>query len=489
MRLPFIYILLPYILLIIIIENKLLSPNIIICSFYIISIILIYISIKFEKVRIIIFIFIISLYKLYSNYNLEKGDINIALPEREVTIEVIFNKKKMIKGDIYYIGIIKDININKNYLNNLTIHSKLTNFDKTDLTGKNLVIKGLLSYLNKNGYQDLVINRCIILFIKEKISIIDNIIIPLRKYITNTLDKSSKLNPNLVHFQNGIFLGKTENISKGDYDVFKFSGTLHLFAVSGLHIGFIYVIFKKLFSYIFKQGLAVEILVTFMLILYLYLVNHPPSAVRALLMINSWQVSQIIFKKKNSISSLFLSCFVVLFWDPGSIMEIGFQLSYTVVLSILIIRLNLREKEKIRSTKIKDSLIITYAAFCGSFLLIFDYFQIIVPGSIFINILVVPFVFIVINCIFINLIFTTEILNYIIYFNYKSIIFITNSLSYNGLTFFQFENHVPLHNISHILYPLSLFIFFSRFNQFLPRYLSYVLIPIIIWGGVTLIFI
>ena len=268
MRLPFIYILLPYILIIIIIENKLLSPYIIICSFYIISIILIYISIKFEKVRIIIFIFIISLYKLYSNYNLEKEDINITLPEREVTIEVVFNKKKMIRGDIHYIGIIKDININKNYLNNLTIHSKLINFDKTDLTGKNLVIKGLLSYLNKNGYQDLVINRCKVLIVKEKISIIDNIIIPLRKYITNTLDKSSKLNPDLVHFQNGIFLGKTESISKGDYDVFKFSGTLHLFAVSGLHIGFIYVIFKKLFSYIFKQGLAIEILVTFMLILF-----------------------------------------------------------------------------------------------------------------------------------------------------------------------------------------------------------------------------
>jgi competence protein ComEC len=489
MRLPFINILLPYVIIILIIENKLLSPNTILCLFYIISLVLIFVSIKFERARIIVFLFVISLYNLFLIYNLDKEEINVTLPEREVTVEVIFNKKKMISGDIYYVGLIKDININKKYLNELIIHSKLINFDETDLINKNVVIKGLLSYLNQNGYQELVISRCRILFKKEKKSIIDNIIIPLRKYIINTLDKSSNINPDLVHFQNGIFLGKTENISEGVYNVFKFSGTLHLFAVSGLHIGFIYVIFKKVFSYIFEQRITIEVLITIILILYLYLVNHPPSAVRALLMINSWQVSQIIFKKKNSISSLILSCFVVLLWDPGSIMEIGFQLSYTVVLSILIIRLNLRKKEKKQNSKIKDSLIISYAAFCGSFLLIFDYFQIIVPGSIFINILLIPFIFIVINCIFINLIFTTEFLNYVIYFNYKSIILITNSLSYSGLTFFQFDDHVPLHNISHIMYPISLFIFFSRFNRFLPRYFSYVLIPIIIWGGVTLIFI
>ena len=489
MRLPLIKILIPYIFVILTIENKLFPPNIIINLFFIFSFVLLLIYIKFESKRILIIIIFASLYNLYLNYNLGKRNIDTSLPEREVIIEVTFTKKKMLMGDIYYVGLIKNININKDYLNNLTINSKLIKFGKTDLINKKLILKGLLSYFHQNGYQELIINRCMILDIKKKKSNIDYIILPLKNYIINILSKSSKINPNLMVFQNGVFLGKTENISKSVYDVFKFSGTLHLFAVSGLHIGFIYVIFKKVFSFIFKQRVVTEILVAIMLILYLHIVDHPPSAVRALIMINSWQISQIVFKKKNSVSSLILSCFIVLFWDPTSIMDIGFQLSYTVVLSILVIRLNLREKDKIKIFKIKNSLIISYAAFCGSFLLIFDYFQIIVPGSIFINILVVPFVFVTINCIFINLIISSDILNYIIYFNYEFIIFITNSLSFDGITFFQFENHVPLHNITHILYPLSLSIFFSRFNQFLPRYLSYFLIPIIILSLFTLIFI
>ena len=489
MRLPLIKILIPYIFIIIIIENKLLSPNIIIVLFFVFLLILFFIFVKFEKKRMLVIIIFASLYNLYLNYNLGKKYKEFSLPEREVTIEVTFKKKEVLMGDVYYVGLIKDININKDYLNNAIINSKLINFGKTDLINKKLVLKGLLSYFNQNGYQDLIINRCIILEMEKKKSNFDNIIHPLKNYIINILSKSSKINSDLMVFQNGVFLGKTENISKAVYDVFKFSGTLHLFAVSGLHIGFIYVIFKKVFSFVFKQRVLIEILIAIMLIIYLHIVDHPPSAVRALIMINSWQVSQIIFKKKNSVSSLMLSCFVVLFWDPTSIMDIGFQLSYTVVLSILVIRLNLREKDKIRNFKMKDSLTISYAAFCGSFLLIFDYFQIIVPGSILINILVVPFVFVIINCIFINLIISSDILNYIIYLNYELIIFITNNLSFSGLTFFQFENHVLLHNITHILYPLSFFIFFSRFNQFLPRYLSYVLIPIIILGFFTLVFI
>ena len=80
-------------------------------------------------------------------------------------------------------------------------------------------------------------------------------------------------------------------------------------------------------------------MILIILVLYLYVVEYPPSAVRALLMIISWQFSQLISKKQNSVSSLMLSCYVVLLHDPRSIMDIGFQLSYSVVLSILIISL------------------------------------------------------------------------------------------------------------------------------------------------------
>ena len=480
MRVPLLKVLIPYIIIIIIIENKIFSSDIILLKFLLIFIFLLYVFIKIKRLRIIVFFFIISLYNLILEYNFLNIKFNLLLPKREATVQVIFDQKKLIEGDIYYVGLVKDININKKYLENLTIYSKLINFKKKNLENKNLILKGILTYINQNGYPELLISRCEILEIKEVKSTFDFIIEPIKRYIISVLSKSSKINTELLEFQKGILLGNTENISKTIYDIFKFSGTLHLFAVSGLHIGFIYLIFKKVFSFFFRRIVVIEVLITIILVLYLHVVDHPPSAVRAIIMIISWQFSQVICKRQNSVSSLILSCYVVLLYDPRSIMDIGFQLSYTVVLSILIIRLNLRDKDKIRNFKIKDSLIISYGAFCGSFLLVFDYFQIIVPGSIIINILIIPFVFIAIVLNFLNLIFYFEFLNYIIYFIYQLIIFITDNFSYFGFTYFEFRSYIHLNNFSHILYPLSLSLFFSRLNQFLPRYLSYILIPIII---------
>ena len=480
MRVHLTNILIPYILIIIIIENKFFNPNIILNTLFILSIILICTCYKIKKIRILVFFLIISSYNLVIEYNLQKVRVNVPLPQREVIIEVIFEKKKLIDKDVYYVGFVNEISINNQSFKNLIIYSKLINFVNKKIENKRVILKGILTHINQNGFHELLISRCEVLDIKNEKNTIHHVTKPVKEYIISILSKSFKIDKELFEFQKGVLLGNTENISKSIYDIFKFSGTLHLFAVSGLHIGFIYLIFKKVFSFLLKSSAIIEVLILIILVLYLYVVEYPPSAVRALLMIISWQFSQLISKKQNSVSSLMLSCYVVLLHDPRSIMDIGFQLSYSVVLSILIIRLNLRDKDKIRNFKIKDSLLISYGAFCGSFLLIFDYFQIIVPGSIFINIIIIPLIFIVIVCNFINLIFYIEILNYIIYYIYCIIIFISNNLSYNGFTYFELGSYIEINNFSHIIYPLSLSLFFSRFNHFLPRYLSYILIPIII---------
>ena len=50
------------------------------------------------------------------------------------------------------------------------------------------------------------------------------------------------------------------------------------------------------------------------------------------------------------------------------------------------------------------SILTSYAAFCGSLLLIYDHFNIIVPGSILINLIVVPIAMLVIVLILLGLI-------------------------------------------------------------------------------------
>ena len=155
MRVPLLKVLIPYIIIIIIIENKIFSSDIILLKFLLIFIFLLYVFIKIKRLRIIVFFFIISLYNLILEYNFLNIKFNLLLPKREATIQVIFDQKKLIEGDIYYVGLVKDININKKYLENLTIYSKLINFKKKNLENKNLILKGILTYINQNGYPEL----------------------------------------------------------------------------------------------------------------------------------------------------------------------------------------------------------------------------------------------------------------------------------------------------------------------------------------------
>ena len=91
MRVPFIKILIPYILLIITIENKIFTPDIIIKIFLALFICITYIYSQFEKTKLFLLIYIFSLINLYLQYDLRHVNCNKILPEREVIAELIFD--------------------------------------------------------------------------------------------------------------------------------------------------------------------------------------------------------------------------------------------------------------------------------------------------------------------------------------------------------------------------------------------------------------
>ena len=105
-------------------------------------------------------------------------------------------------------------------------------------------------------------------------------------------------------------------------------------------------------------------------------------------MICMYQSTKLLNKeKKNLLSNLMWSGLLILFIEPDQLLDLGFQLSFTVLLhTITIISNNLSHNfENITKNYLYQSFITSYAAFCGSCLLLLDYFSIIVPGSILIN--------------------------------------------------------------------------------------------------------
>ena len=169
------------------------------------------------------------------------------------------------------------------------------------------------------------------------------------------------------------------------------TGTMHLFAVSGLHIGFFYLLLgllTKPFSNFLITIVFIKLVCCFT---YLFFINFPESGIRAFLMISVYEISKLAIGRQKGITVFCISCLLILILFPSVIYSLSCQLSFTVVLFILFIVRDYDLPNKILK-KIIMYPIITLAASTGSALLVFDYFNYFSYISLVSNLLIIPFI-------------------------------------------------------------------------------------------------
>ncbi|MFA5713449.1 MAG: ComEC/Rec2 family competence protein [Bacteroidales bacterium] len=134
--------------------------------------------------------------------------------------------------------------------------------------------------------------------------------------------------------------GEKEELDREVVEWFKKSGTMHLMAVSGLHIGFLYFLITNLLSLLgrgsyknfIKGGITLSIIWIYALVSGL-----STSSVRASLMVTVLIISQLLSKEYSTLNALSISALITLLYNPNAIFLLGFQLSYCAILSILLI--------------------------------------------------------------------------------------------------------------------------------------------------------
>jgi competence protein ComEC len=117
------------------------------------------------------------------------------------------------------------------------------------------------------------------------------------------------------------------------------TGVAHIIAISGLHLGMIQVALLALFSPMrkIKYGKRlVPLLVIICLWIFAFVTGAGPSVLRSALMFSILLFGKIIGRNGNAYNSLAASAFFLLLFNPGLIFNVGFQLSYSAVLSIFI---------------------------------------------------------------------------------------------------------------------------------------------------------
>lgn len=136
-----------------------------------------------------------------------------------------------------------------------------------------------------------------------------------------------------------LVLGQKDELDTEVSSAFAASGAMHVLAVSGLHVGLIYLIFslgfKRLPYAIRKHRWLEAFLSILILVCYALLTGLSPSVMRAVTMFGFMAIGRATGRNSNIYNSLAASALVLLIVDPYLIMSVGFQLSYLAVIGIV----------------------------------------------------------------------------------------------------------------------------------------------------------
>lgn len=135
-----------------------------------------------------------------------------------------------------------------------------------------------------------------------------------------------------------LTLGYQNDLSDDIKQGFRTTGTVHVLSVSGLHVGIIYIMVSFLLGFI-RRGTKYywikPLAIILLLWIYAFITGLPPSVIRASGMLTVFCLSEILGRNSFSLHALFIAGFFILLISPFSLFDIGFQLSFLSVLSIL----------------------------------------------------------------------------------------------------------------------------------------------------------
>ena len=145
---------------------------------------------------------------------------------------------------------------------------------------------------------------------------------------------------NNVHLIGSISFGARDEVDKDVIQSFTNTGVIHVLAVSGMNVGLIFVILNLIFGFL-KSGRAGNVIYTLIILTgiwsYTLITGMSASILRAALMFSFLIFGRLFNRDSNIFNSLAVSAFALIAWDPKLISDVGFQLSYTAVLSIVVI--------------------------------------------------------------------------------------------------------------------------------------------------------
>ncbi len=142
----------------------------------------------------------------------------------------------------------------------------------------------------------------------------------------------------------GMLLGEKAVLSPAQQNAFMRSGTYHIFSISGLHVGVIAVALLSLLRVLRVPRLPAVALCLGLVWLYVQITGASSPAERSWLMIAFLLSSQVLRLPGNGLAALAAAALTTLLIDPLQLFNAGFQMSYGVVTALVVMGVPLGEQ-------------------------------------------------------------------------------------------------------------------------------------------------
>lgn len=215
-----------------------------------------------------------------------------------------------------------------------------------------------------------------------------------------------------LHLLYAMTLGWKTGLTNEVYQPFMYSGTMHIFAISGLHVALIAGILIALLRVVRVPRHGCGMVIVPLLWFYTAATGWQPSAIRSTIMMSVIIIGWSFARPSDLVNSLAAAALIILAWEPEQIFQASFQLSFCVVLSIALLTPPLRRfsdqwlahdpllpREALPRWRrwletplrwLTLSLTTSLAAWLGSLPLTAYYFHVFSPVTLLANLIIVP---------------------------------------------------------------------------------------------------
>ena len=211
----------------------------------------------------------------------------------------------------------------------------------------------------------------------------------------------------VFHLVSSISLGAREELESEVTQSFAKTGVIHVLAVSGMNVAIIFVVLDLMLRFLKREKGGI-FLYAFLILAavwgYALITGMSASVLRAAAMFSFIVIGKNLSRQPNIYNTLAASAFVLLCFQPSLVYDVGFQLSYAAVFSIVFFHPYIYGMFSFKywiPDQIWTLLSVSLAAQIGIFPLLLHYFHQFPTWFLLANLMVIPLVSLILYLTFI----------------------------------------------------------------------------------------